>query len=133
MMKKKGLWGAAAATVFCVLALVLFLAWRANRPSAVEGAKAVTVEVTHSDGATVEFTYQTDLEYLGELLVQEGLVSGSSSEYGLFVDTVDGETADYSRDGSWWRLTCNGEDAQTGADGVVLCDGDIYGWIYTVG
>lgn len=132
-MKRKYVYGAAAAAVFCVLALVLWRVWQSSRPAAMEGEKTVTVEVIHSDGAVAEFTYCTELEYLGELLQQEGLISGSDSEYGLFVDTVDGETVDYARDQSWWRLTCNGEDAGTGADTAVLQDGDVYGWIYTTG
>lgn len=132
-MKKKYLYGLAAAALFCVLALGLWSVWQASRPETVEGEKLITVEVTHADGTTAEFSYHTDLEYLGELLQQEGLISGSDGEYGLFVDTVDGETVDYARNQSWWRLTCNGEDAGTGADAVVLHDGDQYGWIYTIG
>lgn len=122
-----------AAVLVCVLALALFALWRFTRPELAEGVKTVTVEVVHSDGTQAEFTYQTDLAYLGELLTQEGLISGSDSAYGLFVDTVDGETADYAVDGGWWRLTCNGEDAETGADSVPLEDGGVYGWVYTTG
>lgn len=132
-MKRKYLYGIAAAAVFCALAFGLWFVWQSNRPAAVEGEKSITVTVTHKDGSTAEFTYQTDLEYLGDLLQQEGLISGSDSEYGLFVETVDGESIDYAKDQSWWRLTCNGADAGTGADSVPLRDGDVYGWIYTVG
>ena len=132
-MNKKRLWSIGAVAAFFVLAAALFFLWQSNRPQTVEGTKRVTVQVTHSDGATVEFTYQTDLDHLGELLEQEGLIAGSEGAYGLFVDTVDGETADYAADGGWWRLTCNGTDAETGADEVVLRDGDVYGWIYTAG
>lgn len=122
-----------AVVILCILALVFFGIWWVNRPAAVEGEKFIKVEVTHGNGSNREFSYHTDLEYLGELLEQEGLISGTNSTYGLFVDTVDGETANYDRDGSWWRLTCNGVDAETGADSVVLQDGDVYGWIYTIG
>lgn len=117
----------------CALALLLFAVWQSSRPEPAEGSKAVTVEVTHGDGREVKFFYRTDLDYLGDLLEQEGLISGSDSAYGLFVETVDGETAEFSKDGGWWRLVCNGEDAETGADSVVLHDGDVYGWIYTTG
>lgn len=132
-MKKKYLYGIAAAALFCVLALGLWRVWQASLPGTAEGEKTVAVEVTHADGSTAEFTYHTDLEYLGGLLQQEGLISGSDGPYGLFVETVDGETVDYARDQSWWRLTCNGEDVTTGADAVVLHDGDRYGWFYTIG
>lgn len=132
-MKRKYLYGIVAAAVFCVLAFGLWHLWQSSLPETAEGEKTVTVEVTHGDGSTAEFTYQTDLEYLGELLAQEGLISGTPGDYGLFVETVDGETVDYARDQSWWRLTQNGQDVTTGADAVVLRDGDRYGWFYTSG
>ena len=125
--------GLLTAAVFCVLALALLAVWRFTRPEPQEGSKAVRVEVTHKDGTVKVFDYRTDLEYLGELLTQEGLISGTEDQYGLFVDTVDGETADYAVDGGWWRLTRGGEDSETGVGEVVLADGDVYGWIYTVG
>ena len=132
-MKKNYLYGIAAAAVFCALAFGLWRVWQSSLPETAEGEKTVTVEVTHGDGSTAEFTYQTDLEYLGELLAREGLISGTPGDYGLFVETVDGETVDYARDQSWWRLTQNGQDVTTGADAVVLRDGDRYGWFYTSG
>ena len=132
-MKKNYLYGIAAAAVFCALAFGLWRVWQSSLPETAEGEKTVTVEVPHGDGSTAEFTYQTDLEYLGELLAQEGLISGTPGDYGLFVETVDGETVDYARDQSWWRLTQNGQDVTTGADAVVLRDGDRYGWFYTSG
>lgn len=132
-MKKKYLYGILAAAAFCVLAFGLWSLWQSSLSGTAEGDKTVTVEVTHADGTTAEFSYQTDLEYLGELLQQEGLISGSEGPYGMFVETVDGETVDYAKDQSWWRLQCNGEDAVTAADAVVLHDGDRYAWFYTVG
>ena len=115
-----------------LLGCLMHWLWQSNQPAVQSGEKTIVVQVTHSDGTEKEFTYETDLEYLGDLLEQEGLISGTESEYGLFVNTVDGETAVYEKDGGWWRLTCNGEDAVTGADSIVLEDGGSYGWIYTV-
>lgn len=129
-MKKKrsAIFGVAC---FCVLALVLAAVWQMNRPDTDGGTKHIKVEVVHGDGNTAEFEYDTDQEYLGKVLQENGLISGSEGEYGLFVDTVDGETAD-SHGGAWWRLTCNGTEAETGADSVALHDGDEFCWIYTV-
>lgn len=122
-----------ALLLVCVLALAMFGVWKSRQTEPVEGMKTVTVEVTHSDGNEKTFTYETEEEYLGALLEDEGLISGTESAYGLFVDTVDGEKADYDRDGAWWRLTCQGNDAETGADAVLLEDGGVYGWVYTTG
>lgn len=120
-----------ALAVVCLLAAGMFALWRTGRPAAEEGEKSVTVQVIHSDGGQAEFTYRTDEESLGALLEEEGLISGTEGAYGLFVDTVDGETADYDADGSWWQLTCNGEASQTGADEVPLTDGGVYVWTFT--
>lgn len=130
MEKKRGV---TALLLVCVLALAMFGVWKSRQTEPVEGMKTVTVEVTHSDGNEKTFTYETEEEYLGALLEDEGLISGTESAYGLFVDTVDGEKADYDRDGAWWRLTCQGNDAETGADAVLLEDGGVYGWVYTTG
>lgn len=130
MEKKRGV---TALLLVCVLALAMFGVWKSRQTEPVEGMKTVTVEVTHSDGNEKTFTYETEEEYLGALLEDKGLISGTESAYGLFVDTVDGEKADYDRDGAWWRLTCQGNDAETGADAVLLEDGGVYGWVYTTG
>lgn len=130
---KKTRYAVAGTVVFCALAVLLLVIWNQYRPAAVEGEKSVTVKVIHGDGTEKSFSYRTDEEYLGALLEAEGLISGTASQYGLFVDTVDGETASYEKDGAWWKLSCNGEDAQTGADSLVLTDGSIYTWSYTVG
>lgn len=125
--------GLLAVGFFCALALVLGGVWLAVRPAASAGEKTVTVEVLHGDGSRAEFSYETDEAYLGPLLEKEGLISGSDSAYGLFVDTVDGEQAVFEKDGAWWQLFCNGESASAGADSVPMGDGDVFTWAYTVG
>ena len=128
-MEKKRI--AAALAALCLLAAGMYGLWRMNRPAAEDGEKRITVQVNHSDGEQRAFTYQTGQAYLGPLLAEEGLISGTEGTYGLFVDTVDGETADYDVDGGWWQLECNGEPSQTGADQVALEDGGVYVWSYT--
>lgn len=92
--------------------------------------KSITVEVVHKDGSTAEFTYETEESSLGALLADEGLIAGEKGSFGLFVQTVDGETADYDVDGSWWMLSCNGEEVLTGVDAVEIEDGSVYTWNY---
>ena len=122
----------AALTALCLLMALMLGIWQANKPTGTNDLKHITVEVCHKDSTTNAFSYETREEYLGPLLLAEGLISGTAGDYGLFVDTVDGETADYTADGSWWQLSCNGETAQTGADQVVLKDGAQYVWTYTI-
>lgn len=133
MNTKKRFGPAAGVVLFLALAVVLGVIWRVSRPGTAQGEKHITVEVVHKDGSEAEFTYETDEAYLGAVLAGEELISGSQGAYGLYVETVDGETADYSVDGGWWKLSCNGEDAQTGVDSVPVHDGDRYTWTYATG
>ena len=122
-----------AVAAFIALAVVLALVWQFTRPAPAAGAKHITVEVVHKDETAKTFTYDTDAEYLDEVLVAEGLISGDEGEFGRYVKVVDGETADYDVDQSWWALSINGEFAQTGVSATPVSDGDAYTWTYTVG
>ncbi len=122
-----------AAAAFAVLAAALALVWHFTRPAPAAGEKHITVEVIHKDGSAKTFAYDTDEAYLGAVLVAEGLISGDGGQFGLYVTTVDGETADYDADQGWWALSVNGEFAQTGVDATPVNDGDAYTWTYTTG
>ena len=117
---KKTLFAVAALAVAAALLLGI---WYVNRPQTQAGAKTVAVEVVHGDGSTKEFTYHTDAEYLGEVLTAEGLVQGEQGAYGLFITTVDGETAQDSLR-QWWCITKGGDRVDTGADTTPIADGD---------
>lgn len=96
------------------------------------GAKAVTVKVVLADGTSTDFTYHTDAVYLGELIQEEGLVQGEMGAYGLFIQTVNGVTADEANQ-EWWCITKGGEMVMTGADVTPLADGDQFELTLTVG
>ena len=117
---KKTLFAVAALAVVAALMLGL---WYFTKPQTREGAKTVAVEVVHGDGSTKEFTYHTDGSYLGEVLTAEGLVQGEQGAYGLYITTVDGETAQDSLR-QWWCITKGGERVDTGADTTPIADGD---------
>ncbi|MBD5133798.1 MAG: DUF4430 domain-containing protein [Clostridiales bacterium] len=130
---KKKLGPVLAVAAFAALAVVLALIWQFTKPEPAQGAKHITVEVIHKDETAKTFTYDTDAEYLAEVLVDAGLISGDEGEFGLYVKVVDGETADYDADQSWWALSINGEYAQTGVSATPVYDGDAYTWTYTTG
>ena len=95
-------------------------------------AAEITVKVIHGDGSEKEFPISTTAENLGDALVEEGLVEGEESSYGLFITTVDGETADDSNQ-EWWCLTKGGEMWNYGADSTEISDGDTFELTLTVG
>lgn len=124
--------------IIAVVALVAVIAimagvFVATRPDTVAGGKDITVTVIHKDGTQKVFEYATDAEYLGEVIVSEGLVNGQDGPYGLYFDTVDGETADWNVDQSYWSILIGEEYATVGADGIVLTDGGEYSLVYTIG
>lgn len=120
-----------AAVALLVLAGILAGIWYANRPQTDDSTKTITVEVLHGDGSTKSFTYTTSAEFLGEVILDQGLVQGEEGEYGLYILTVDGEDAVYEDDGAYWALYQNGEYATSGADTTPIQDGDVFRFEYT--
>ncbi len=113
-------------------AAVLFLVYLSFAPKAEAGSKAIEVTVVHGDGKQAIFKHRTDAEYLGELLLAKGLIEGQESQYGLFVQTADGETADESQQ-QWWCITKGGEDVMTGVDQTLIYDGDAFELTFMTG
>lgn len=118
---------------FAAVIVLMLGVYFGTRPAAVEGTKTITVEVVHKDSSQKDFTYHTDEEYLGPVLVSENLVVGETSEYGLMISAVDGETADWSVDQSYWALYIGEEYAMTGVDTTPIHDGDVFRLVYTIG
>ena len=67
-----------------------------------------------------------------ELLTEEGLVSGEEGAYGMFITTVDGETADDTNQ-EWWCITKDKEKLNTSADQTPIADGEKYELTLTIG
>lgn len=112
-----------AVAALAVAAALMLGLWYFTRPQTQVGAKTVVVEVIHADESAKEFTYHTDAEYLGQVLLAEKLVEGEQGAYGLFVTTVDGETAQDSLR-QWWCVTKGGERVDTGVDQTPIAHGD---------
>ncbi len=91
-----------------------------------EGKTAFTLEVTDADGAVTVFAVHTDEKTVGEALQKLGLIDGEEGAYGLYVKTVNGITADYDTDGSYWAFYINGEYAMTGVDQTDVQAGAVY-------
>ena len=65
-------------------------------------------------------------KYLGEVLEAIGLISGEEGPYGMYITSVNGITADYDTDGTYWALYINGEYAETGIDTTEIVPGASY-------
>lgn len=118
--------------ILIVIASVMTLLYYQFKPKTTLGSKSIAVEVKLDDGTSKSFDIKTDEEYLRGALEQIGLISGDESEYGLFVKTVDGRTADDSKQ-EWWCFTSQGETINTSVDQTPIKDGDHFEITLTVG
>ena len=91
-----------------------------------EGQTKFTFTVVDKDGNETDFEIHTDKETVGEALLELNLIEGEDSEYGLYVKTVNGITADYDTDGVYWAFYVNGEYATSGVDTTPVTEGDSY-------
>ena len=91
-----------------------------------EGDKSFVTEVVDADGNTVKFTVQTNEKTVGEALQKLGVIDGEEGDYGLYIKTVNGTTADFSKDNTYWAFYVDGEYAMTGADMTDVVDGTVY-------
>ena len=91
-----------------------------------EGQSKFLFTVVDKDGNETNFEIQTDKENVGEALLDLELIAGEDSEYGLFVKEVNGITADYNVDQTYWAFYVDGEYAMSGVDTTVIEEGKAY-------
>ena len=122
-----------AVVLLLVVLAAAVLAYLHFRPQASQGAKTVTVEVVHKDESKKEFVLHTDAENLRQALEEENLIEGTEGDWGLYVVTVDGETADDSAQEWWCFNDGEGNSLPTGVDSTMIQDGDRYEIVFTIG
>ena len=81
-----------------------------------QGATTFGFVVVDKDGKETQFEIHTDKKMVGEALLEVKLIEGEDGPYGLYVKTVNGITADYDVDQTYWAFYINGEMAMTGVD-----------------
>lgn len=115
-----------------ILALVMALSLVACGTDNVnENAVKFSVVVTDRDGSSNTFEYTTTASTVGEALLNEGLISGDEGDYGLYVTTVNGITADWDADQTYWAFYIDGEYALTGVEATEVTEGTVYSFVLT--
>lgn len=124
--------GAAALVVMIAVFLIIFNVFR-EKP--VKGSKAITLEVLDQENKTSEYQVQTDAEYLRQAMEEaKGFTfEGEEGEYGFALYTINGETHNWSVDGSYWAVYVNGEYGQYGIESQPIKDKDVFRFEYTSG
>ena len=91
-----------------------------------EGKTVFDFVVVDKDGKEAKFEIHTDKTTVGEALLELELIEGEDSTYGLYVKTVNGITADYNVDQTYWAFYINGEMAMSGVDTTNVEEGATY-------
>ena len=90
--------------------------------------KSVTFKIIFEDGSEKSLSLKTQKATLAEALVEAEIIEYSADG---FYTTIDGVTADYGKDGSWWCITKNGEMTNYGLNDLKIADGESYEATYT--
>jgi len=127
---KKVILGAGILVVLFAIVLTMFIVLR-EKPT--DGEKSITIEVVNSAQQSTVYELDTDAQYLRQAMEEaDGLTfDGDEGEYGMMVMTVNGETADYNVDQSYWSFYVNGEYCNYGIDTQPVADGDAFKIVYT--
>lgn len=81
-----------------------------------EGKTKFGFTVVDKDGNATEFEIHTDKATVGEALLELNLIEGDDGQYGLYVKSVNGITADYDVDQTYWAFYVNDAYATSGVD-----------------
>lgn len=125
-----------AVIAFIAVAGLLGGVYYFTKPDTESGQKQVELLVTDKAGEETAYEVETDGEYLIDVMEaakdQGFTYEGTDSEYGLMVDTVNGEEAVFENDGAYWAFYVNGEFCEYGVSEQPAADGDKFEIRYTV-
>ncbi len=92
-----------------------------------EGAVAFLFEVIDPEGNESWFEIHTDQTVLGDALLEQLLISGTDSEYGLMVDTVVGIQLIWTEENPhYWALYEDENYAQVGVSSMTINPETVY-------
>ena len=114
--------------VLLVAALAFTAYWFFLGPRGTAGDKQITIRViVENEDIDKTFTYDTDLEFLGELVKekQEDLGATLNNMGGSFVEGMMDYVAD-STNNEFFSIKINTMDAMVGIDEIPLNDGETY-------
>ena len=98
-----------------------------------EGSTSFQFQVTDLDGTVTKFLIKTDKDIVGDALLELGMIAGEKSAYGMYVKSVNGVTADYDKDHTYWAFYVNGNYATSGVDTTKIAADTVYAFVRTEG
>ena len=94
-----------------------------------QGKTTFRVTITNIDGESITITVHTDEETVGEALQKLGVIEGEEGDYGIYIKSVNQETHDYDKDGTYWSFYVDGEYAAAGADMTAIDPAVTYAFV----
>ncbi len=128
-MKKKVLSVSLFLAVLLILAGVALSFFGGN--SEKSDMKNIQITVVANENSQL-YDIETDCKYLGDALLNEGIIKGEEGQYGLFITEVAGIKADSDNE-EWWCITKGGESIQLGISSIEISDGEKYELTLMVG
>ena len=97
--------------------------------------KTITLTVTYADETSDVFTITTDAETLFDAIedCEDVELGGSVGDYGYYIESVNGITADFDTDGAYWAIFVGEDYGMYSVDTQPVEDGGAYALVYTVG
>lgn len=90
----------------------------------------ITVKLVLADKTETVFKIKTETTTLADALLEKKLISKEEYDAG-FYSTINGVRADYTLDKTWWCFYINGKEALTGANEIILNEGDSFEIVQT--
>ncbi len=130
-MKNKKLIITLASVLVAIIAAVAVILVVA-KPETQTGEKQIEVTIVHANKSEKVLNIETEAEFLGDAVYEEGVLTEDEYKSGYYT-VIDGETADYNVDQSWWCVTKGGEMTTVGMNEQPIADGDKFEITYTIG
>ena len=102
-------------------------------PEIGEGENTFLFEVVTDEDMSYFWVVFTDKTTVGEALLELDLVRGEETEFGFFVNEINGLVADFDNDGTFWAFYVDGEFAVAGVMDTEIEPGITYAFVFTEG
>lgn len=90
-----------------------------------QGSVTFTLNVK-SESEKQTFMISTDKQTVGDALLELGIISGTKNGAWFYIESVNGITADYDKDKTYWAFYVNDAYASSGVDTTPVEDGAVY-------
>ena len=123
-MKKKNVAGIIVLCLATIVSIAFCFYAKDTVNNNITSQKEIIITVINGNDEKV-FNISTDGETLSDAAAEINLVEGEMGQYGLYIKSVNGYTANEEKQ-EWWCITKNTEPVFEGIDNIKIADGEKY-------